>query len=132
MACWAHRGLMLVFLFAMAGCSKLTAEQEKYVGTWVLVKPSDRGSVTRELTLHDDGRTLTTVSRSVYDEAVANAKGKGEWTLLDGIVSAEWKERQTVGEHSQEVEYEVVFRLDDQGGQPALIVPHNQDRYIKK
>ena len=133
MAFWAHRGVMFAFLFSMVGCSNpLTAEQAKIVGTWVLFKPSDHGSVTRELTFHDDGSTLTTVSRSAFDEAVANASGKGKWTVLHGTVSAKWKERQTVGEHTQDVEYELVLRLDDEAGQPALVVAHNQDRYTKK
>ena len=116
------------------GCNHqaLSPEQQKVVGTWILVKPSDHGTVSRELVFHPDGFTFTTTCRSVYDNAVADGKGEGTWTIRKGMVQAKWIEKQTVGQHTQEMEYGTPFQIDASNGEVLLINVSNQDQYKRK
>jgi hypothetical protein len=132
---------MFVVVISLSSCTPerpvapakaLTAELQEVVGTWVLFKRSERGSVSRELTFRPDGVTLTTTCRSIFDDAIANAKGEGRWTVENGIISAKWTEKQTVGVHTQEASYDPTLQFDRAGKQVTLVVPENQDRYNRK
>ncbi len=111
---------MLTFVLVFSACSRehrempqesLSPEQQRVVGEWFLRKYSDRGSVSRALVFHADGTRFTTTCRSTIDDAVANGNGEGKWIVVDGIVKVKWVERQTVGKHVQNIDYELTLRL---------------------
>jgi hypothetical protein len=123
----------IAVVFLSFSCNQaLSPEQQKVVGTWILVKPSDHGSVRREIVFHADGFTFTTTCQSAYDGAVANATGEGKWKIKDGMVQVKWLEKQSVGEHTQEIEYQMPLRIDATKGKESLINLANLDEYKRK
>jgi len=127
-------GFAIILIVLLLGCShqSLSPEQRQVIGTWSLMKPSDHGSVYRELIFHPDGDTLTTTCRSVFDDAIANGTGEGKWTVQNGIVNIKWIEKQTVGQHTQDIEYDLSLRIDGAGDKTSLIALSNQDQYTRK
>src|SRR5262245_37964995 len=90
----------------------LSPEQKEVVGTWSLLKPVERGSVFREFVFHGDGATFSTTCRSIFDKAIADGKGEGRWSVEKGIVNLHWVEHAKVGNHSEDIEYDLALKME--------------------